>query len=165
MKKNLMYVFIIFFIVVAIMLFPKGKTYAYHENESNMTEVEIIGAVLKPGKYTVPKGVTLAYLIGLSGGLKNNADITGLNLGMIISKNKYQIDAFEVVEEEIIVKISLNQAKYNDLIKIPNITEDRAINILLYKQEVGSFKSLEELLKVKGIGEVTFGRIKNYFLL
>lgn len=163
MRKNLWFIIFGFVVLLAIILFPKQRTYAYYKSETNMISVTIEGAVYKPGKYLVSKGVTLAYVISLSGGLKKDADVSGLSLGGIILEETYVIPFFETKVEEIIIKVDINQVKFIDLLKIPYITEARATEILLYRQKVGQFKTLVELLNVKGIGEVTFDKIKNHF--
>ena len=60
---------------------------------------------------------------------------------------------------------NLNEVNYNTLITIPGITETRAINILTYREQNNKFNSVEELLNVKGIGEVTYDKIKDYFYI
>ncbi len=163
MKKNIWIIVCICLLLVAIITFPKEKTYAYYKTESNMILVSIDGAVYKPGKYLVAQGVTLAYVISLSGGLTQDADVRGISLGSMVDQESYHIPYYEDIKEDYIIKVDLNTVKFSDLIKIPYITENRATEILLYRQKVGKFKTLTELYQVKGIGEVTFDKIKNYF--
>src|SRR5690606_12029954 len=115
--------------------------------------------------YEIPSASRLIDLIELAGGLKENADTSDLNYLELIDKVNYQIPI--LVDHKVIdlVKVNLNTSSFQELIKIPNITETRAINILLYRQENNQFQSIDELLLVKGIGDVTFEKIKDYFII
>src|SRR5690554_157512 len=104
MKKQINLIIVIFVIILMVILFPKPKAYSYYKSESNLKEVEIIGAVNNPGIYLVPDGINLSYLINLSGGLRKDADISELNLGVILSTNKYEIPKYENMSEDVVVK-------------------------------------------------------------
>jgi len=56
--------------------------------------------------------------------------------------------------------ISLNNASKEQLMTLPGIGESKANNIISYRNEIGSFKSIEELKNVKGIGDSIFEKIK-----
>ncbi|GIK61907.1 MAG: helix-hairpin-helix domain-containing protein [Ignavibacteriota bacterium] len=61
--------------------------------------------------------------------------------------------------------INLNTAGLNDLTKLPGVGEKTAEKILELRNQRGKFKRLEELMDVKGIGEVKFSKIKKYVYL
>ena len=61
--------------------------------------------------------------------------------------------------------IDLNKAQLNDLVLLPGIGEATAMNIISYREANGGFKTLEELLNVKRIGEKRFGQIKKYLFI
>jgi len=56
--------------------------------------------------------------------------------------------------------INLNTANAAELEKLPGVGPAMAARILEYRQKNGSFKKLEELMNVKGIGEKTFLKLK-----
>lgn len=58
--------------------------------------------------------------------------------------------------------LDLNAATKNDLLGLPGIGEAMAERIMLYRREHGSFATNEELLKVKGIGEKKFLKLKPF---
>lgn len=57
--------------------------------------------------------------------------------------------------------ISLNTASKEELMMLSGIGESIAERIILYRQENGSFQTIEELKNVKGIGDKVFEKIKN----
>ncbi len=57
----------------------------------------------------------------------------------------------------------LNTATAPMLHKVPGIGLKTAQNIVEYRSEHGAFLSLEELLKVKGITQKNFPKIKKYY--
>ncbi len=165
MRKQILIGLVIALIIGTIFIIPKDVELPYYENESVMLDVQITGAVERPGIYKVEQGITLAYVIHMAGGLKVNADISNLLLGQVVEASIYHIPSKSVQVETIIQRININDATYSDFIQIPNITENRALEILLYRKQHGPFKSIEELLNVKGIGAATFEKIKPYFYI
>ena len=57
--------------------------------------------------------------------------------------------------------INLNTATAADLQKLNGIGEKKAEQIIAYRQEKGSFNSINELKEVSGIGDKTFAAIKD----
>ncbi|MNJ36592.1 ComE operon protein 1 [compost metagenome] len=69
------------------------------------------------------------------------------------------------VESEQDGLISVNTANMNQLQTIPGIGEKKAQAIINYRNEHGSFKSLSDLKKVKGIGDKVLQKMKPYIKL
>lgn len=61
--------------------------------------------------------------------------------------------------------ININTAGINELIKLPGIGEKTAEKIIELRKQRGKFKRLEELMDVKGIGEVKFNKIKKFLYI
>ncbi|MBT8386955.1 MAG: helix-hairpin-helix domain-containing protein [Ignavibacteria bacterium] len=61
--------------------------------------------------------------------------------------------------------ININTAGANQFISLPGIGEKTAKKIILLRDEKGGFKNLEELMDVRGIGEVKFNKIKKFLYI
>ena len=70
-----------------------------------------------------------------------------------------------VQENKISKKFDINRMDVNDLISLPGIGEATAENIIKYRTENKGLKSLSELLKIKGIGNLKFNKIKKYLYI
>jgi competence protein ComEA len=165
MRKQILIGLVVALVIGTMIMLPKEKEPPYYANESAMLDVEITGAVKRPGVYKVEQGITLAYVINMAGGLKVHADISNVLLSRIVETSTYHIPSKSVQIESVIQRININDASYSALIQIPNITENRALEILLYRKQNGPFQTIEGLLNVKGIGVATFEKIKPYFYI
>lgn len=58
--------------------------------------------------------------------------------------------------------IDLNAADTYDLDRLPGIGPAKAEAILAYREEYGPFQSVDDLLSVSGIGEVTLENLRPY---
>ncbi len=58
--------------------------------------------------------------------------------------------------------IDLNRATARELIQLPGVGEVIAKRIVDFREEHGPFKRVEDLMKVKGIGEKSLERIRPY---
>jgi len=72
------------------------------------------------------------------------------------------IHAQSVAQEK---KIDINTASVAELQKLPRIGEKVAQRIVDFRKEHGDFKKIEEIMKVKGIGERTFKLIKDLIVV
>lgn len=61
--------------------------------------------------------------------------------------------------------VNINTASKEDLIALPGIGETMAERIILYREEHGPFRSVDDLLNVRGIGRKKLERIAPYCLI
>ena len=113
-------------------------------------EIYIGGAVANPGIYSLKEGDTIQTLL-LDAGIEPNADLSHIEI--------YIPQEGETQSPQ---KIDINRAEAWLLEALPGIGETRAQAIVDYRNENGPFKRIEDLLRVKGIGEGTFDQIKDY---
>lgn len=74
-------------------------------------------------------------------------------------------EVLEVVESDIDAvsdKINVNEADVYDLQRLKGIGEIMAERIIDYRTKNGKFEVIQDIMKVEGIGNKTFGDIKNY---
>ena len=59
-------------------------------------------------------------------------------------------------------KINLNTATVSQLEDLPGVGPALAARIVEHRQKNGAFKSVEDLMAIKGIGEKNFAKIQGY---
>ena len=58
--------------------------------------------------------------------------------------------------------VNINRATENELMTLPGIGSSRAADIINYRNTNGRFDRIEDIMKVSGIKESAFNKIKNY---
>lgn len=90
--------------------------------------------------------------------------LLGLSLhfsGLVANDEPTSADSLNF-EKDFEIKYDLNSVTLEELKTIPKIGEKKAKDILSFREQNG-FKSRTDLMKIKGIGEKTFLKIKDYF--
>lgn len=59
-------------------------------------------------------------------------------------------------------KVNINSATAEQLTAVPGIGDKLAARIVEYRQKNGSFKTVQELMNVKGVGEKSFGKLEPF---
>lgn len=80
--------------------------------------------------------------------------------GLNLLQTLHQGDHIIIPKKTVEKKVSINTGSLEELMDIKGIGEVSAKAIIQYRQEIGLFQQLEDLMKVKGIGEKTFEKIK-----
>ena len=119
------------------------------ENKS-VAQIYVGGGVNNPGLYPLQAGDSIEDVLKAAGGLTGNADSERLELAVA---GKGEAGTSQ--------KVDINRAEAWLLAALPGIGETRAQAIVIYRQKSGPFRDINELLKVPGIGSVTFEGIKN----
>ena len=157
MKKIISILFLILIFCVFLQIEEKEIIL----NQNNFTlEAEIKGEVNNPGIYQINEDESLDDLIQKAGGLTINADISSLSL----LKNVNHKDVVVIPKKGHLEKISINTATLDELMTLSGIGESKANKIIEYRNK-NSFKAIEEIMNVKGIGEKIFEKIKDKICL
>jgi competence protein ComEA len=120
--------------------------------------VHVVGEVLSPGMYQLPIGARLVDAVFAAGGLTEEADNGSVNLARELTDGE-QIIVFSTSQEGEAAGttaaglISLNRAGDKELEELPGIGPALAGRIIAWREANGGFKSVQDLLKVSGIGE------------
>jgi len=112
----------------------------YRENIGKFESLYEIAKVKGIGKETVAKIEPYLEIIGDSAKVKSSLDSEG--------------------EKAITSKININTASLHELTLLPGIGEKKAQAIIKYREEVGDFKTKDEIKNVKGIGDGIYKKIK-----
>jgi len=138
--------------------------------------VHVAGAVRSPGVYRFPRGARVADAIDTAGGLRPDADLSGLNLAEELVDGA-KIDVPRRGEHPALQApssmgssstspvIDLNSADQPALETIPGVGPVTALAILQHRDAIGSFESFDQLLEVDGIGPATLEAIRPYVSL
>jgi len=157
-------------IMVLLLLFLTGCTnnilptpIEKRKTESSMIAVDVRGEVLFPGLYLVSEGTLYYEVIELAGGFTNDAFLDYLPLVSPIFANQTIIvlNKKSSLQDNHQSKIEINLANLNELMALPGIGKTKAKAIIKYRNEFGFFRTIEDILKVPGIGEATFQAIKD----
>lgn len=132
--------------------------------------VHICGEVKNPGVYQVPEGSRIFQAVEQAGGFTDEAASRYLNLaeltedGMKIcvpSEEEAEEGGFSLLGEEPPGKVNINTAGPEELMTLTGIGEARAADIIRYREENGGFRTVEDIMKVPGIKEGAFEKIKD----
>jgi competence protein ComEA len=131
--------------------------------------VHVSGAVKNPGVYELFEGDRVKDAIDAAGGQADGADLNALNLALKLDdedKIYVPISGEELVSNGRSLqpddgKININTADKRQLEGLPGIGEVIAGRIVEYREKNGAFKSPKDIVKVSGIGDVTYDSIKD----
>ena len=130
--------------------------------------VDIKGTVKNPGVYQMKAGDRVKDALEAAGGLTDEADSQKVNLAkrledqMVIVVPKVGEEAEEIPagatskEEAKEGKVNINTATVEELKTLKGVGEKKAEAIIEYRKKNGSFKTKEDLMKVRGIGKKLF---------
>ena len=120
--------------------------------------VYITGEVRNPGLYSLPYGSRVKDAVEAAGGFTNEAYVEGLNLAARLRDGQH-IPVYS--RNEVPQKVNINTADKWLLEALPGIGPTTARRIVEYREEHGPFGQIEDIKKVRGIGEGTFEKIKD----
>ena len=123
-------------------------------------QIEVKGEVEHPGVYTVDIHADTGEVLKKAGGLKKGADVSGINQTQDLSDHSVLVIGKQQEQK----KISINSATEKELQTLTGIGPSMAQRIIAYRSQQ-PFQTIEDLMKVKGIKEKLFAKIKEQITL
>lgn len=153
--------------------------------------VEIKGEVKNPNVYVLENGSRIYELIEKAGGPTEEADLSNINRALYLSDGQCIVvrnmnddkeeetgsleenlsgNSIETVKNSLGEKgesseknsiININTASKETLMTLNGIGESKAQAIIDYREEIGGFKSIDDITNISGIGEKTLEKIKD----
>ncbi len=142
--------------------------------------VDVDGAVVSPGVYRLKEGARVSQAIDAAGGLSAEADVTGLNRASKVADGQ-KIYVPKVGEQQAVTAgcgadgvavvtsgandaaglVNINTASAAELQTLSGIGPSMAQSIIDERTKNGPFASVDDLMRVSGIGEKKLAKIKD----
>jgi competence protein ComEA len=144
---------------------------------SSQLVVDVTGKVRHPGIVELAPGSRVVDALHAAGGARPGADTTALNLARQLVDGEQIVVGLDVPtvgpapstpatgsadQGETIAPVDVNTADQAQLETLPGIGPVTAVSILDWRNQNGSFSSVDELLEVSGIGDATLADIEPY---
>ena len=145
--------------------------------------VHICGEVVKPGLYELPEGSRIFDAVEAAGGFTQDASESYVNLAQVLEDGwKVEIPGAGAVCNSGPGNmagitgntadmggnagagdglVDINTATKQELCTLPGVGESRAESIISYRERNGGFERIEDIMKVEGIKEGMFSKMKD----
>jgi competence protein ComEA len=136
--------------------------------------VHVAGAVVRPGVYRLGGSPRVADAVDAAGGPAPDADLDAVNLAAPVADGERVylprrgepmppsgVETAGAVTAATAGPLDLNAATAEQLDALPGVGPSTAAAILAYRQEHGRFRSVDELLEVRGIGEAKLADLRS----
>jgi competence protein ComEA len=139
--------------------------------------VHVAGAVARPGVYRLPTGSRVADAVAAAGGALGSAASDAINLARVLTDGEQVYLPFmgEVPPGAVAAAagtighpggpagpVDLNRASAADLEALPGIGPATAKKIIDDREKNGPFATVEDLMRVPGIGQKKLEALKEY---
>lgn len=145
------------------------------EVPSRICYVHICGEVVSPGVYELEEGSRVFQAVAEAGGFTENAAADTLNMAEQVKDGmKIQVpdqeEAKRLLDQGTSVlenlpegshKVNLNTAGKDELMTLRGVGEAKADDIIRYRESHGGFQKIEDIMKISGIKEAAFQKIKD----
>lgn len=139
--------------------------------------VHVTGKVRRAGIVELPSGARVVDAIEAAGGARPGVDLATLNLARPVVDGEQIAVGVRAVASAVVpgaapvpgvtptagapaALVNLNTATQAQLEELPGVGPVTATSIIEWRTENGGFSTVDELLEVSGIGEVTLGELR-----
>jgi competence protein ComEA len=155
--------------VRAAITLPAASTSATSSPDVLPILVDVAGWVRRPGVYEFHDGDRVIDAIEAAGGARRGAALDALNLAapladgtqILVPRRQASGPVGSVGSGATPSKVNINAASAAELETLPGVGEVIAQRIVDYRTANGPFGSVDDLLDVSGIGEVTLENIRD----
>ena len=138
--------------------------------------VDVAGKVLHPGIYKLPQGSRAAAAIAAAGKQLKGVSLTDINLAEVLTDGQQIIVGAPVISPSSSKSkkagsskgkittgtININTAKVAQFEELPGVGAVMAARIFAYRTAHGAFASINDLIKVSGMGKSKFANLKSF---
>ena len=145
------------------------------EGSLQVTEiyVYVCGAVAHPDVYELTEGARAADALDAAGGFLDDADVDAINLAGFVYDGEQLYFPYEGEDyspesssgastDSSSGLVNINTATLDELKTLSGIGDVKAAAIIEYREQYGSFGSIDEIMNVNGIGDNLYQQIKDY---
>ena len=127
--------------------------------------IHILGAVERPGLYSLAEGDRAIDAVAAAGGFLDTADRRQLNLArFVVDGEQIAVPAIGEIPDvpagaagsSVGGKVNINTANEAALDSLPRVGPSMAARIIAYRDANGRFTVIEDLMNVTGVGVKTF---------
>jgi competence protein ComEA len=132
---------------------------------------------MHPGVYLLPADSIILHAVEAAGGAKEGAVLDAINLAASLEEGQQiyvpSVDETQTISPMVLSnpesdtgeKVNINEASAPELERLPGIGPSLAQKIVDYRITNGPFLSVEDLLKVSGIGPAKLEQIRGSITL
>lgn len=138
--------------------------------------VYVTGAVANPGVYSLDEGLRVCDAVEAAGGLTEDADASTVNLARVLSDGEHIALPTKAEVETALAQgsaggaggaavapslVNINTADAPALETLSGVGSATAQAIISDREQNGPFSTIEDLMRVDGIGEKKFAKLKD----
>jgi competence protein ComEA len=146
------------------------------EGTAGTVTVDVTGKVRRPGIVVLDTGARVVDALEAAGGERAGVDLSSINLARVLVDGEQIVVGGPQPPVPVLpggsavpgappVLVNLNTAAQAELETLPDVGPVTALAIVAWREEHGGFTSVDELLEVDGIGEVTLEKLTPYVTL
>lgn len=158
MKQLLVFIFLLCLVFISDL-----KPVNLKSMRSDTIHVTVKGAVNEEGSYELERYSTVQDALKKAG-INENTDTDTLNPDTVL-KDHDVLNVPERPKPSDKQKISINTANEEELCTLSGIGQTTAQRIIEYRETNGLFQTIEDLMRVKGIGKSRFEKIRDQICL